>query len=147
MGMESMSVLACAMNEALLQSHDGAIRVAPAAGRRDARFTLHAADGFVVSAEIRSGEVRWVCVVSRLGKICRFENPWGKAYMVTNGNDSRPLEDGFTEFPTSRGDVIMIAPNQELLRKWRTTPLAREANQNPKTDSAGKATLGLPRMF
>jgi hypothetical protein len=147
MGMESMSVLACAMNEALLQSHDGVIRVAPATGRRDARFTLHAADGFVVSAEIRNGEVRWVCVVSRLGKICRFENPWGKAYMVTNGNDSRPLEDGFTEFPTSRGDVIMIAPNQELLRKWRTTPLAREANQNPKTDSAGKATLGLPRMF
>jgi len=147
MGMESMSVLACAMNEALLQSHDGVIRVAPAAGRRNARFTLHAADGFVVSAELRNGEVRWVCVVSRLGKICRFENPWGKAYMLTNGNDPRPLEHGFTEFPTSRGDVIMIAPNQELLRKWSTTPLAREANQNPKTDSAGKATLGLPRMF
>lgn len=46
MGMESMSVLACAMNEALFQGHDGVIRVAPAAGRRTARFTLQAAAGF-----------------------------------------------------------------------------------------------------
>ena len=75
MGMESMSVLACAMNEALLQSHDGVVRVAPAAGTRDARFTLHATGGFVVSAEIEKGVVRWVSIVSRFGGLCRFEDP------------------------------------------------------------------------
>ncbi|MBI4558405.1 MAG: hypothetical protein HY706_12560 [Candidatus Hydrogenedentes bacterium] len=147
MGMESMSVLACAMNEALLQSHDGVIRVAPAARHRNARFTLHATDGFVVSAEIGNGEVRWVCVVSRLGKTCRFESPWKNAYVFTNGHDPRSLEEGLAEFPTGEGDVIMIVPNPEALKKWNTTPIAYGANQNSKTDSAGKATLGLPRMF
>jgi hypothetical protein len=40
MGMESMSVLACAMNESLLQSYDGIIRVAPAM-TKGAKCTIH----------------------------------------------------------------------------------------------------------
>ena len=69
MGMESMSVLACAMNESLLQSYDGIIRVAPAIKKgQNARFTLHAIDGFVVSAEIKNGKPIYVCIRSQLGK-------------------------------------------------------------------------------
>ncbi|MBI2431554.1 MAG: hypothetical protein HYV26_01640 [Candidatus Hydrogenedentes bacterium] len=142
-----MSVVACAMNEALLQSHDGVIRVAPAIGRRNARFTLHATNGFVVSAEISDGELLWVCLLSQLGRTCTFENPWEKAYAFTNGYDAHSLEPGCTEFPTNTGDVIVIGPTPELLQQWTTVPLTYEANQIPKTDSSGKAALGLPRMF
>jgi hypothetical protein len=147
MGMESMSVLACAMNEALLQSHNGVIRVAPAAGRRDARFTLHAADGFVVSAEVKKGEVRWICIVSELAKTCRLENPWRKAYARMSGRDTLSLEQGINEFPTKKGDAIIIVPDEKCLEAWTTTPLNYEANHDAKIDSTGKATLGLPRMF
>ncbi len=148
MGMESMSVLTCAMNEALLQSYDGVIRVAPAAGKRTARFTLHATNGFVVSGEIEKGEVRWLCIVSQLGKPCKLENPWDKTCVYKNGSEGcRPLEQGIQEFPTNKGDVIMIAPDEKHLDQWTTTPVKYEPNQNAKTDSAGKATLGLPRMF
>ncbi len=147
MGMESMSVLACAMNEALLQSHDGVIRIAPAAGRRDARFTLHAVDGFVVSAEVLKGEVRWVCLVSRLGGTCRLENPWTAASLFINGKDPRPVQRGIVELTTKRGDVVMVVPDESRMRTWGVTPRSPEANAQPKTDAAGRASLGLPRMF
>lgn len=148
MGMEPMSVLACAMNEALLQSHDGVIRAAPAAAHRTARFTLHATNGFAVSGEIERGEVRWLCIVSQLGRSCKLENPWTKTGVYKNGcEECRPLEQGVHEFPTKRGDAIIIAPDEKQLEKWTTTPVKYESNQNAKTDSAGKAILGLPRMF
>ena len=69
MGMESMSVLACAMNESLLQSHDGVLRVAPAArSEGHARFTLHAVGGFVVSAELADGRGRVDCHRKHAGR-------------------------------------------------------------------------------
>ncbi len=147
MGMESMSVLACAMNEALLQSHDGVIRIAPAAGKRDARFTLHAAGGFIVSAELARGEVRWVCILSRLGSGCRFENPWARAWLFTN--DAPPLcaEGEILELRTKKGEVTMIVPSREAMEEWKTSPIACEANQASKTHSSGEASLGLPRLF
>lgn len=58
MDMEAGAVIAAAINESLLQSHDGVLRIAPAKftdGK--ARFTLHAIGGFVVSAEVENGHV------------------------------------------------------------------------------------------
>ncbi|HPO15305.1 MAG TPA: hypothetical protein PLI09_17815 [Candidatus Hydrogenedentes bacterium] len=147
MGMESMSVLACAMNESLLQSHDGVIRIAPAAGQKDARFTLHAVDGFIVSAEIKQGRVCWVCIVSRLGKTCKVENPWGKAWVFVDGKGSGVLEPGIAEFPTARDAVIMIVPDENMIGQWTTAPMTYEVNQKTQTDALGKATLGLERNF
>ena len=85
MSMESMSVLSTAMNESLLQSYDGILRVFPAfPDDKTGRFTLHAVGGFVVSAEIRKGEVQWVSVKSLLGNPCRLELPWSKAVVQSN---------------------------------------------------------------
>ncbi|MCK4417124.1 MAG: hypothetical protein KAV99_03045, partial [Candidatus Latescibacteria bacterium] len=148
MCMDPMSILACAMNESLLQSHDGVIRVAPAAEtEQNARFTLHATDGFIVSAEIENGKPVWISIRSLLGKICRIENPWSKLYLCRNGTESVCLEQETVEFPTQKGDVFMIVPEEETMKNWNTTPVEYQRNEQPKTASWGNATLGLPRMF
>jgi alpha-L-fucosidase 2 len=146
MGMETMSVMSCAMNESLLQSHDGVIRVAPAAGR-DARFTLHAVGGFVVSAEIVDGDIRWVCVESLQGNTCVIENPWESANVFVNGQATGSLSDGVSSLDTNKGDVVLISPNVESLTDWTTTQVEYEANTNYKVGASGSVTLGLPRMF
>ena len=148
MGMEAMSVLACAMNEALLQSHDGIIRIAPAASKaRNARFTLHATRGFTVSAEIRQATPLWMCIVSELGETCTVDIPWAAAYLFTNGGNPAPVKQGIHTFATGKHDIFMIAPALNVLKEWRTVPLQYKPNENSKTDSSGKAALGLPRMF
>jgi hypothetical protein len=147
-GLESMSVLACAMNESLLQSHDGVIRVAPAAeAGQHARFTLHAVDGFIVSAEIENGKPIWISIRSLLGRMCRIENPWSKLYLCKNGAEPVCLEQKIVEFPTQKGDAFMIVPEEEAMKNWNTAPVAYQRNEGPKTASCGNATLGLPRMF
>lgn len=148
MGMESMSVFACAMNESLLQSHDGIIRVAPAVTKdQSVRFTLHAQNGFVVSSEIENGNPVWISVLSRLGKICRIENPWPKAYLYQNGKKSGCLKQKIIEFATQKDDIFTIVPEEKIMKNWKTIPVEYQKNEKPKTTPCGKAALGLPRMF
>ncbi|MBE6731497.1 MAG: hypothetical protein E7564_07405 [Ruminococcaceae bacterium] len=54
--MEFLPILASSLNEALLQSYDGIIRILPAMGKKqNAAFTLYAEGGFKVSCENRGG--------------------------------------------------------------------------------------------
>jgi hypothetical protein len=148
MCMDPMSILACAMNESLLQSHDGVIRVAPAAkAGQHARFTLHAVDGFVVSAEIENGKPVWISIRSLLGRMCRIENPWSKLYLCKNDAEPLCLEQKVVEFSTQKGDGFMLVPEEETMNNWKTMPVAYQRNEESKTASWGNATLGLPRMF
>ncbi|MCK4590185.1 MAG: hypothetical protein KAT86_00420, partial [Candidatus Latescibacteria bacterium] len=148
MCMDPMSILASAMNESLLQSHDGVIRVAPASEEgQNARFNLHAADGFIVSAEIENGKPVWISIRSLLGKTCRIKNPWVKLYLSRGGAESISYEQDTVEFSTQKGDVLMIVPEEATMKNWKTVPVEYQRNENPKTDSSGNARLGLPRMF
>ena len=144
MGMESMSVLSCAMNESLLQSHDGVIRIAPAAGQ-NARFTLHAVGGFEVSAEIRNGVPLWICVRSLNGKPCTIDVPWESGALSVNGGGPRDVAGGLVTINAASGDVILLTPERDT--EWTTVPASHEPNTDYKRDSNGTASLGLPRMF
>jgi hypothetical protein len=71
------------INETLLQSHDGAIRVFPYSGRllgasqRSAAFrNLRAQGAFLVSSEFFEGRVRYVVLESLAGSRCVMINPW-----------------------------------------------------------------------
>jgi len=148
MGMESMSVLACAMNESLLQSYDGVIRVAPAVTQdQNAQFTLHAQDGFIVSSEIKNGKVLWISVISRFGKKCRIQNPWENTYIYKNGSKTACIKQQTIEFPTSKNDIFAIVPNERIIENWKILSLRYEENDIPQTSPDGRARLGLPRMF
>jgi alpha-L-fucosidase 2 len=148
MGMEAMSVFAGAINESLLQSHDGIIRVAPAVtADQNARFTLHAQDGFVVSSEIEKGKPRWIGIESKLGKTCKLANPWPKAVVYENGKKMNCLTEKIVEFLAVAGKHYMIAPDERIMKNWKTTPVRYPRNEKSKTHSSGYTSLGLPRLF
>jgi hypothetical protein len=141
------SDLANGLNEMLLQSHDGIIRVAPAAGSRSARLTLHAAGGFVVSAEICLGHVRWVAVRSRLGRPCRLQNPWTEAFVFRNGHYEGSFADPLIQLDTQPDELLIVLPEYNLFVNWQTETAQCEPNQREKHCPVGKNILGLPRLF
>ena len=149
MSMESMSVLATAMNESLLQSYDGTIRVFPAfKGTKTARFTLHAQGGFVISSEIKSGEVQWIAIKSLHGNPCRLELPWNKSSMQSNLNAKVSVLSGKTALiKTKPEECIILLPEGQNLQSWTVIAEKPAANENVKYHPSGKAQLGIPRMF
>ena len=80
---ESLGVLA-PVQEMLLQSWDGAIRLFPAWPRRlDAGFTTFRAEGaFLVSASLNSGRVESVSIHSERGRPCCVASPWEAGCVV-----------------------------------------------------------------
>jgi hypothetical protein len=147
--MESMSVLACAMNEALLQSHEGIIRIAPAVREgQQARFTLHAIGGFVVSAEVADGKPTWVHLHSLYGACCRVAFPWTQcALLDADGHVLNTFSDGIAEFDTTPGTDYLLAPETSMVVQWHCVPEEPHANEHAKDFGDGHAQLGLPRMF
>jgi alpha-L-fucosidase 2 len=148
MGMESMSVLSAAMNEALLQSHDGTIRVAPACrAKQAARFTLHAAGGFVVSAEIRDGRPLWVHVESRVGGALRVASPWPACHVTRNGRPDGEVSAAVAELLVEKGERVLLTPDRATVDGWEVAAAEPRENASHKVDGTGRAMLGLPRMF
>jgi hypothetical protein len=148
MDLEALSVFSAALNEALLQSHEGVIRIAPAVDRgRDARFTLHAAGGFVVSAEIRDGAPLWIAIRSLRGEACRVANPWPEAFLYHNGKLGSRTGEKTIQLDTRTGEFLVLAPGEEAWREWRTEAVDYPANAKEKTSPGGMTSLGLPRMF
>ena len=133
MGMESMSVMACAINECLLQSHEGVIRVAPAVtSDQNARFTLHAERGFTVSSEIRDGAPLWIFIHSRSGGALRVQIPWMTCKVFRNGVFSEDLQKGTAELKTSADEKLMFVSEQRIIERWETEKAEYPENQNAK---------------
>ncbi|MCX6996879.1 MAG: hypothetical protein NTV49_07300 [Kiritimatiellaeota bacterium] len=103
-----------AINEMLLQSHEGVIRFFPCWPKdQDARFgTLRAVGAFLVSAELKGGVVTGVKIVSEKGRPCIVQNPWpGKTVRVTrNGRAKETVAGGRWSLQTMPGEVIVLAP-------------------------------------
>jgi alpha-L-fucosidase 2 len=147
MSMESMSVLATAMNESLLQSYDGTIRVFPAFPlNRHGRFTLHAQGGFIVSSEIISGDVQWISIKSLSGNPLRLELPWEITYVKSDlQKKNQKISSKVVDIKTRPNEMIMFVkqdPGNWLLKKEMPVP-----NENLKFHPSGKTRLGIPRMF
>ena len=149
MSMESMSVLATAMNESVLQSHEGVLRIAPAFVRnRNGRFTLHAQDGFVVSFEIKSGLMQWISIKSLYAQPCRLQIPWEKATVHSNQAHSvRMVKQGdIVSFKTHVNEIFTLTPHNGPAPVWTVQPEAA-AESRVRHHSSGKVKLGLERMY
>jgi len=86
-GIENVSGF-LAVNEMLLQSHEGLLRMFPDWPRdQDARFgDLRAVGAFLVSAQLKDGVIGGVKITSEKGRDCVVQNPWpGKAVRVIRG--------------------------------------------------------------
>jgi alpha-L-fucosidase 2 len=77
---EYLGVHLSAMNESLLQSYNGSIRVFPALPSDSTlvtRFTLAARGGFLVTSEREAADVKYVGLKSLRGSSATVVNPWG----------------------------------------------------------------------
>ncbi len=101
---------ATALQEILLQSHGGVIRVAPALSNLwSGIFQLRAEAGFLVSADVHQGRPRLVEIRSLAGRLCRIENPFEGKCVISQGTTRlREAGNGIVEFETQPGGVYLL---------------------------------------
>jgi len=112
--LEGNFAFAAGLQEMLLQSHDGIIRIFPAVPRswKEASFqTLRAQGAFLVSAEMSGGLVRWIRIVSQKGGLLRLRNPFEGMFHV-NGVKGNAV-DGLIEIETTPGREILLEFEEE----------------------------------
>ena len=111
-GIETCSTVTATINEMLLQSHQGVIRLFPDWPEgKDARFDkLRAYGAFLVSAEMKSGQIQGVRIVSERGQACTVRNPWPgkKVQLVRTGKLAEELVGNLAKFTTGIGETFEL---------------------------------------
>ncbi len=115
--LEGSGIFATSVNEMLLQSHGGVIRVFPATpGHWPARFTLMARGAFRVSSERRPGQATPACVsieaVGGTARECRVAVPWdGETDLRRNdGTAGERTKNAMVTVRLSPGDQVRLSP-------------------------------------
>jgi hypothetical protein len=110
-GIENNSGIPDGLNEMLLQSHEGFLRLFPCwPASRPARFEgIRAYGAFLVSAELSDGRVQSVRILSEKGRPCTVLNPWPGAGILVR-------RDGVMS-DTVHGDrfTLTTAPGERLV--------------------------------
>lgn len=103
-----------AINEMLLQSHEGVIRLFPCWPKdQDARFgNLRTRGAFLVSAELKNGSVTGVKIISEKGKDCTVQNPWPgrKVQLIRNSRTDQTFSGDRFGFKTDAAENIELKP-------------------------------------
>ena len=111
-GIETLSAVPGTINEMMLQSYEGIIRVFPNWDRNmDGYFKdLRAYGAFLVSSSISGGNIGEVTIKSEKGRRCLIENPWPghSVRMVRNGRAKRTLKGDSFKLRTRPGDVLTL---------------------------------------
>ena len=116
--LENSSIVPNTIDEMLMQSHDGVIRLFPVwPKQRDARFhTLRAYGAFLVSAALSSGQVKDVTILSEKGRPCTVQNPWPgfQVNLIGKGKTKQTISGNQLKFDTAPGDEFsLVPPNPE----------------------------------
>ncbi len=102
------------LNEMLIQSWNDGIHVFPAWPKSiDASFkTLRTRGAFLVSSQLKGGEVQYIKITSEKGGDCIVVNPWNDETLsvIRNGEKSMLNVDKKITLKTSTNDVILIMP-------------------------------------
>lgn len=111
--LEGNFAAAAGVQEMLLQSYSGTIRVFPAIPEswKDVSFkTLRAEGAFLVSAERKDGNVEQVEIVSEKGGVCRLENPFGRVGFNVSGIPASLVKTEAEELilTTKPGDKVIL---------------------------------------
>jgi hypothetical protein len=104
--------LPAVINECLIQSYDGIIRIFPNwPDEKNAEFkTLRAVGGFLVSSSIKEGIIREIEIFSENDNELKIYNPWGadtKVKVITNGNE-RIISGNIIKIKVRRGQNILV---------------------------------------
>jgi alpha-L-fucosidase 2 len=102
------------INESLVQSYTGQIRVAPVKLKNTARFARLRTEGaFLLSGEIQSGgKVSYLAITSEAGRPCQLVRPWDGAVRVRRLDSMEAVtvaeKDGVLTFPTAAGATYVV---------------------------------------
>ncbi|AXY74335.1 trehalose hydrolase [Paraflavitalea soli] len=111
-GIETLAAVPLTINEMLLQSYEGVVRIFPNWDHsKDAQFDqLRAYGAFLVSSRLRKGSVEYVHLLSEKGRVCVLANPWpGKSIqLVRNGKKAEVLRGAAVRFTTGVGEMIVV---------------------------------------
>ena len=117
-GIETCGGITAGINEMLLQSYEGVLRLFPCwPANQNARFVnLRAWGAFLVSAELRDGVVQSVRILSEKGGACRISNPWpgSEARLVRHGQIAELLGGETLEFATGPMEEIKLTPKPNI---------------------------------
>ncbi len=115
--LENSSIVPNTVDEMLLQSFDGTLRLFPVwPANHDASFrTLRAYGAFLVSAELKGGVVTHVSIFSEQGRPCVVQNPWpGRRVSVRCvGKPDQTLAGERLSFKTGLGDQMELVVASE----------------------------------
>lgn len=111
-GIETFAAVPLTINEMLLQSYEGIIRVFPNWNRnKNASFTnLRAYGAFLVTSVLWGGVIGNVTIFSEKGRLCKMENPWvdKQVQLVRNGKEAGVLSGKWLQIPTEIGERIEL---------------------------------------
>ena len=101
-----------AVNEALMQSHAGAIDVFPgiSSGHAAAFYSLRSQGAFLVSARRSETSVEWVHVFSEKGGTAKLFNPWPAVASLLNDRPIEPDDNGVLTWQTDPGSEWTLVP-------------------------------------
>ena len=113
-GIENCSGVPATVNEMLLQSHEGVLRLFPVwPQEKAARFgNLRARGSFLVSSELRDGLIQYVQIQSERGRDCVIQNPWpGRPWFVQRLDKSpQSIRGDRVRLVTHPGETLQLGP-------------------------------------
>jgi hypothetical protein len=149
--MEGLPIIANAINEALLQSYDGTIRLFPCIEQADdARFSLFAEGGFSITAD-KQGENIQAEITSLRGENCILVLPdYTDLTAVRFAKNGTPFQPTFQK--TQAETQIILTP---YLQKGDTVEVLvgtikdvyPQAERNTDFKSCGQSQLGSPKNY
>lgn len=111
-GIENCSTVPNTINEMLCMSNQDVLRVFEVWPKnQDASFSSIRCEGaFLVSAELKNREVKFVEIQSEKGRSCNFKNPWpGKQVLIkSNKHKAKKLSGDLIQIKTTIGEKLMI---------------------------------------
>jgi len=147
--LESAGIFATTLNEMLLQSHGGKIRVFPAVPDDwTARFTLRASGAFIVTSECVKRDIRYIQIESLVGGQCVVVNPWSSAARLQHVASGKVIAEGRLaefQFNTQSGQTYLLEQAEKRIESVGRSTLKAMTNQVPKT--FGRVILGKIRDF
>jgi hypothetical protein len=114
------------INESLVQSYTGQIRVAPVKLKNTARFARLRTEGaFLLSGEIQSGgKVSYLAITSEAGAPCQLARPWDGVVRLRRLDSMEAVtvteKDGVLTFPTAAGTTYVVDRPDE---PWENQPI------------------------
>ena len=100
------------INECLMQSYDGTIRLFPNwPTEKDAEFhNLRAAGAFLVSATLEKMKVRGIEITSEAGGRLKILLPWKEGAFITSDDGKSKVKSEYFETDTRKGEKICLKP-------------------------------------